>query len=121
MTSEIKGFKHLRPGTEVAVLIKDRFGRNPRHVLRTITEVDFIAGVVRLDGTSREFGLDGVEIGRMYAEPRQRLIVPVPGGVRREIWRREAREKVERLLRDWDKINDDRIRAIVEVMERDHA
>ena len=112
--STIKGFKHLRPGTEAAVLIKDRFGRNPRHVLRTISEVDFIAGIVRLDGTGRVFGLDGVEIGCMYNEPRQRLIVPVSDNVRREIWRREAREKVERLLKDWEKIDDDRIRAIVE-------
>lgn len=114
--STIKGFKHLRPGTEVAVLIKDRFGRNPRHVLRAISEVDFIAGIVRLAGTSREFGLDGVEIGRMYAEPRQRLIAPVPDDMRRKIWRRDVRERVEGLLKDWDKLDDDRIRAIVEVL-----
>lgn len=45
--SAIKGFKHLRPGVEVAVLIKDKFGHNPRHVLRAISEVDYMAGVIR--------------------------------------------------------------------------
>ena len=112
--SVIKGFKHLRPGVEVAVLIKDKFGYNPRHVLRTISEVDYMAGIVRLNGTACEFGFDGMEIGHMSSEPRQRLIVPVPDDVRHAIWRREAREKIEALLKAWEKLDDEQIRAIVE-------
>jgi hypothetical protein len=112
-TPTIKGFKHLRPGVEVAVCIRERFKRDPHHTLRTIAEVDFIGDVIRLNGTAREFGLDGIERGHTGGEPRQRLLVPIPDDVRREIWRTDARERFAAIIRDWPKADDGLIKTIL--------
>lgn len=59
-----------------------------------------------------------MEIGNTGGDPRQRLIVPVPDEVRREIWRREARGQLDALLKNWQKADDELIRAIIEAMDR---
>lgn len=113
----LKGVEHLKPGTEVAVCIRERFGRGTYHVLRTIRSVDFMAGVIRLEGTEREYGLEGMEWRPVYGEPSQRLIMPVTDEIRREIWRRETKERIENLLRNWKTVDDGLLRAMMQSID----
>lgn len=113
----IKGFKHLRPGAEVAVRHSERFGRGVSWALHTISEIDLIAGVIRLSGTLREFGLDGYERGGTDGEPRQRLLAPVPDEARRFVWRQSAKGRLETLLYNWPNVDDRLIAALIETLD----
>lgn len=114
----IKGFKHLRPGEEVAVEVREMFGRGVSYYIRTIREVDFIEGVICLTGTAREFGLDGAELGHTGGEPRHCLIVPIPDEVRRVIWRDKANDRIRTLLHNWKKLDDNLIQAVIEAIDQ---
>lgn len=115
--TQIKGFKHLRPGAECAILRTERFGRGHSYSLRTIKSFDVIAGEIAIEGTWLTFGMDGYELGHTGGEPRQRLIVPVPDDVRAEVWRGESRERLEMLLRNWKTLDDNLIMALMETVD----
>lgn len=119
--TQIKGFKHLRPGAECAILRSERFGRGHSYSLGTIKSFDVIAGEIAVDGAWQTFGMDGYELGHTGGEPRLRIIVPVSDEIRAEVWRNSARERVDMLLRNWKTLDDNLIMAMIETIDRWHG
>lgn len=117
LDTQIKGFKHLKSGAECAIVITERFGRGRYYTLRTIRSFDILSGVIELEGTARTFGMNGYELGHTGGEPRQRLIVPVPDEVRTEIWKREAKRRIETLLLNWKNVDLGLVQAIIEAID----
>lgn len=118
LDTQIKGFKHLKQGAECAIIRTERFGRGRSYRLGTIKSFNVMTGKIEVDGAWQTFGMDGYEIGGTGGEPRLRIIVPVPDEVRTEVWRNESRDRVETLLRNWKKLDDNLIMALVETIDQ---
>lgn len=118
LDTQIKGFKHLRPGAECAILRVERFGRGRSYRLGTIKRFDVMKGEIEVDGAWQTFGMDGYELGGTGGEPRLRIIVPIPDEVRAEVWRNESRDRIQTLLHNWKKLDDNLIMALMETIDQ---
>jgi len=115
MSERLKGFKHLKPGSEVAQLFQEPFGRKRKHYIGIIDSVDFIEGVIYIKGGNRYRLEDGTQKGGFGAVPGR--LVELTDEVRREVFRREAQSTLQRAIGyDWELMPDEIIRQILELL-----
>lgn len=119
MAEQIKGFKHLRPGAEVAIATQQPFTTQHAYRITTIDEVDMLAGTITVHGSGRTFRFDGSCLYGSYVpgEPTARLVAPVTDEVRRAIWRAESRERLETLLHNWRTVDDQTIERVMAALD----
>ena len=121
VADKLKGFKHLAPGSELAVRTCERFGKNVEYAITVVESVDLFGGVIVVrwaGGTA--FDIDGRCISWHSDDPPARLVL-VNNEIRRSIWRRKAHTRIQTLLYNWSNVDDSVIESLLDVLEGEKA